>query len=230
MFRKLKQRLRRRRLGRLGIDVEQTLPLSALGEGGGAWSIVDQELNRDSIIYSVGVGTNISFDLAIAEKLGCDVHLFDPTPRSIDWVKSHTLPNTLHFHEYGLAGEDGDILFYPPRRERSSHFSPVRRGVKSDQSNTISAPVFRLQSIMQKLGHTHVDLLKVDIEGGEYDAIDDILASDIEVRQLAVEFHHCFKTIPIEKTVSAIAQLREAGFKLVYISPRTNEFTLFRSS
>jgi len=228
IFKKLKQRWRRRRLRRKGVDVELVMPMVLLGVGGGAWSIVDQPLDRRSVIYSFGVGTNITFDQAIAEKYACEVDLFDPTPRSIDWVNSRTLPNGLNFHEYGLAAEDGYIEFYPPRKSSSSHFSPVKRGLKADQGIKISAPVFRLQTIMDKLGDDHIDVLKIDIEGGEYEAIDDMLASGIEVRQLAVEFHHCFKTIPVERTVAVITALRRVGYKLVYISQRTNEFTLIK--
>ena len=44
--------------------------------------------------------------------------------------------------------------------------------------------------MMRDLGHDHLDVLKMDIEGAEYAVLDDMLQSDILPDQLLVEFHH----------------------------------------
>ena len=46
----------------------------------------DMKLNKDSIVYCVGAGEDISLDIEICDTYGCDVHIFDPTPRSITHV------------------------------------------------------------------------------------------------------------------------------------------------
>ena len=38
--------------------------------------------------------------------------------------------------------------------------------------------------IMAKLGHSSLDILKIDIEGAEYDVIEDMLSSGIRPRQV----------------------------------------------
>ncbi len=56
-----------------------------------------------------------------------------------------------------------------------------------------SVPVNRLQTIMQSLGHTHIDILKMDIEGHEWPFFHDILMRDepfVPFDQLSVEFHN----------------------------------------
>tara|TARA_E500000331_G_C17233233_1_gene703594 strand:- start:1205 stop:1933 length:729 start_codon:yes stop_codon:yes gene_type:complete len=50
---------------------------------GGFYLPKDMKLNKDSIVYCVGAGEDISLDIEISDKYGCDVHTFDPTPRSI---------------------------------------------------------------------------------------------------------------------------------------------------
>lgn len=50
-------------------------------------------------------------------------------------------------------------------------------------------PVRRLGTIMSELGHTRLDLLKMDIEGAEFAVVRDMLSSRIEVDQLVVEVH-----------------------------------------
>jgi hypothetical protein len=50
----------------------------------GGWFIPnDISLNENSIIYSAGVGEDISFDLMLQDKYNCNILLIDPTERSI---------------------------------------------------------------------------------------------------------------------------------------------------
>ena len=41
------------------------------------------KLNEDSIVYSGGVGEDISFDLKLQDKYNCNIFLIDPTQRAI---------------------------------------------------------------------------------------------------------------------------------------------------
>ena len=43
-------------------------------------------LNKDSIIYCVGAGEDITHDIEIAKKLDSNVYIFDPTPRAIKHI------------------------------------------------------------------------------------------------------------------------------------------------
>ena len=41
----------------------------------------------DIIVYSAGVGNDISFDIAVlSDYSNCKIFAFDPTPQSIEWV------------------------------------------------------------------------------------------------------------------------------------------------
>ena len=39
---------------------------------------------------------------------------------------------------------------------------------------------------------SRIDILKMDIEGAEYDVIDDIINSPVPIAQVLIEFHHRF--------------------------------------
>ena len=225
----LKQRLRRYNLQRKGVEVVRCETKRCYGGPVFGWVLDPSLLSIESIVYSVGVGSNVDFDLALVDSFGLTVHAFDPTPRSIDWVKQQDLPENFVFHELGLAAFDGEIDFYPPAKSTSSHFSPVNRyGHQSGQVERIRAPVRRLESIARDLGHGHIDLLKMDIEGGEYEVLEDLLATAIPIRQLLIEFHHMFKTIGLQQTLDAIENLKHAGFALIHISERSYEFSFRR--
>ena len=93
IFTKSKQRFRRHKLNQLGIE-PVSCKTSALYGGDHGWVVDKSLLNSDSVIYSVGVGANIDFDLELIDSLGVTVHAFDPTPRSVESVSyTHlTLP------------------------------------------------------------------------------------------------------------------------------------------
>ena len=58
----------------------------------------------------------------------------------------------------------------------------------SYSQESIKGEVKTLPSIMAMLGHDHVDLLKIDIEGAEHTVIDSILKTETLPSQLCVEF------------------------------------------
>ena len=158
MMRALKNAFRRMRLARKGVRVEGDYPKRWMN----GYMICPLGLDRNSVIYSVGVGRHISFDLALIESFGATVHAFDPTPGSIEWVRGQKLPEQFVFHDYGVAAYDGPFRFYPPRRAASAHFTSVPKTKRTDDTLCIEAPVFTLGAIMKKLGHDHLDLLLSD--------------------------------------------------------------------
>ena len=142
----------------------------------------------------------------------------------IDWVKKQDLPGEFKFFPIGLGSKDGEMEFFPPSRESSTHFSPIDR-YNNKNVETIKAPVKSLKSISQELGHKTIDILKMDIEGAEYDVIDNLKDQEVEINQILIEFHHMYKGISLEDTRSAIDKLNSLGFELFHISDRTYEFS-----
>lgn len=223
IFTKTKQRFRRRKLSNLGI-MPKDISTSKLYGGDHGWVVDYSRLNSESIVYSVGVGSNIDFDLALIDDIGLDVYAFDPTPRSIEWVNKQSLPKKFRFLPLGLGSSDGEMEFFPPSRESSTHFSPIDR-YSNKNVQTVKAPVKTLKSICKELNHTAIDLLKMDIEGAEYDVIDTLQQQDISINQILIEFHHMYKGIGLKDTLKAIGKLEELNFELFNISQRTYEFS-----
>ncbi len=177
MLKKFKNSVRRKRLEKSGIGVDIQIPIAMYGDGEGVWAVAPEGLDSNSVVFSFGIGRDLSFDLAMVEMHGAEVHAFDPTPASVEWVRAQTLPKGLTFHELGLADFDGDLEFLAPRKATSSHFTPVKRYHK-ESDDTCKAPVRKLGTIAKQLGHDHIDLLKIDIEGGEYSVISSMLRHD----------------------------------------------------
>jgi FkbM family methyltransferase len=197
-----------------------------LGSPYGGWTICPSKISPESIVYSFGIGHDISFDLSLIERFGMRVHAFDPTPGSLQWLDSQTLPQELSIHDFGLADFDGTARFSPP--ENPEHISHTILDRPPTAAKSIEVTVLRLETIMNRLGHRKIDLLKMDIEGAEYGVLKDIISSRLEIDQLLVEFHHRFETLTDDHTVEAVALLNSAGFKIFNISANGEEFSFIR--
>jgi len=208
--------------------VQVQLPLHLHGSTYGGWTIDPTGVNAESVVYSFGVGEDISFDLSLIETYGCHVYAFDPTPKSIAWVNRQDLPPQFHFFDYGISDYDGDVLFNPP--VNPDHVSYTLLARPETASVALQVPVYQLQTIMDLLGHARVDLLKLDVEGAEYAVLQQIGQLQVDITQLLVEFHHRFESVGWRQTEAAIKLLNQGGYKTFYVSPSGEEFSFIRTS
>lgn len=185
-------------------------------------------LDAGSIVYSCGIGRSVDFELQLVESHGFVVHAFDPTPSTAEWIDQFGLPEQIEFHPWAVAGEDGELKMYP-RLRRDGRPSDVMWTTDLRQAATEPATSFRaytIASLMEKLGHDRIDLLKIDIEGAEYDVLAEMLRSHALPAQILVEFHHRFAGIGKQKTLDCLDRLRSAGYQVVWISRTGREVSL----
>jgi FkbM family methyltransferase len=218
--------VRQRLKGHPRQSVQLELPLEVMGSEYGGYAVCPTGLDQQSVVYSFGVGEDVSFDLAMIERFGVTVHAFDPTPRSIEWVRGQQLPDRFRLHEYGLADRDTTVQFAPP--ENPDHISHTLLERKRASGKPIEVPVRCLRTITRELGHDRVDVLKMDIEGAEYGVIDDLIGSPLPISQILLEFHHHLEGVPLRTTERAIAKLNDAGYRIFHASGTGREFSFIR--
>jgi FkbM family methyltransferase len=176
-------------------------------------------LTPGAVCYCVGAGEDISFDLALAGELGCDVHTFDPTPRAIRYVNSlqPDLPKELTFHPWGVWARDEQMRFYAPKDPRHVSHSLVNLQKTAEY---FDAECKRLRTILNELGHPALRLLKLDIEGAEYQVIESMIADGIHPEAVAVEFDEIHAPLDADaesRIAGAIRRLVDAGYSLVAV-------------
>ena len=204
------------RINQIQKSNNQPLVPLKLGTDYGGWTVYTHLLKPNSIVYSFGIGEDISFDLALIQATGVSIHAFDPTPKSMKWLEqqSYIHPN---FHSYGvgLMDKDGVVEFtLPANPEHVSGSVFTASHLANDR--VIRVPMLCLNTIMSFLKHRHIDLLKMDIEGSEYPVIHNILKIGIKPTQLLIEFHHRFESLGIQKTIQAIQSLQAVGYEIFH--------------
>ncbi len=203
------------------------IPVDSFGNENASWTFYPEVLNEKSIVYSFGVGDDISFDLCLINKFDVQIYAFDPTPKSVDWLASQNITRQFVFHPIGLADFEGKAKFNPPKNP--DHISATMVSRPETQDMAYKVEVKTLKKIMQELGHRHIDLLKMDIEGAEYQVIDDMQSKNIKPGQILIEFHHRFKNIGAKKTLNAVKQLRNMGYLVFYISKTGEEISFIQA-
>ena len=92
--------------------------METLGTNYGGWCIpINAKLDNDSIIYSGGVGEDMSFDLKLEDKYKCKIFLIDPTYRAIKHYEE-----VKEFDTLVIELEQGNCLmqFYHSRWRRAN--------------------------------------------------------------------------------------------------------------
>ena len=189
------------------------------------WKYIPALLDRDSIVYSLGVGDSIDLDMDLIHHYSLTVHAFDPTPYSLEWVSGLELPDNFKFHPWAAAGEDGSLRLFRRvnKRGKKSVVMWTAEGDAGDDTDFIDAPAYTMATIMRKLGHERIDLLKVDVEGAEYAILEGLADVESPPAQLLVEYHHRFPGIGKQHTAASIEALRKLGYRIFAVSKTGRE-------
>jgi FkbM family methyltransferase len=195
----------------------------------GGFYICPDFLNENSIVYSFGIGEDVSFDNDIIRKHNCCVFGFDPTPKSIFFVKNNNVHDKFKFFEYGIGIKNEYVDFFLPINPEYVSGSVIKQK-NIDISNNICVQMKILKDIMNEFGHTHIDILKLDIEGSEYDVIENILNDKISITQIVIEFHDRFMENGSLKSKQTIDKLNSHGYEIFAISDSFEEISFINKS
>jgi FkbM family methyltransferase len=148
------------------------------------WTLVPS-LNTESFVISGGAGHDISFELELIELCGCPVVLLDPSLPGATTIENLVdRPRELIFLRQGLAADVGNRFLSKPEEnedKKSWQISESDKGIKHSFTS--------LQALLDHYNKKHIDFLKIDIEGFEYEVIEQILRDKISITQICVEIH-----------------------------------------
>jgi FkbM family methyltransferase len=207
------RRYKQRRDFQSRTHVESRSDLVFLGTPYGGWTVASGLLHPGSVCYLAGIGEDITFDLHLIARFGCTVHAFDPVPQSQRYAEISTVHEPrFHLHRFGLWSSDTVLEFHEP--ERRGYISHSATNLKRTEV-AFAAQVRSLRSVTSELGHSNIDLLKLSVEGSEYELIENLVSERIPVRMLAVEYA---QPAPLDRIESSIDHLRAAQFVLTDVT------------
>lgn len=126
------------------------------------------------IVYSFGISLDSSFEYAMLDLAGCEVHAFDPTVGGLAPRPKYNGMSSSPIATVASSLSANTKIF--PDDSKRVRFHKVALGVQTGPTNTFSLTE-NLFDIMKRLNHTYIDVIKIDIEGKEWEVFPNLFNS-----------------------------------------------------
>ena len=185
-----------------------------------------QGLAREATtVFDIGANAGIYSLATLAVQPEARVHAFEPTLEIADRLRDAVARNNLHglhVHECAVSSRDGEALLTQWRGEDGMNEGMNFLGAGADPSlSQTMVRTVRLDTFCAEAGITHIDLLKIDVQGHEDDVLEG--AADLLARR-AIGTIQMELNLPgngadaSSSTARSIARLADAGFS--FAAPR----------
>jgi FkbM family methyltransferase len=213
---KLRSALKRRwfeyRMSRVQVHAGPTI--LELGSDYGGWALPGEAIDASWTCYLVGAGGDVSLELELVSRYGASVRSFDAVADFVESALSDAgEPRLFSAHHAAVAVTDGPIRM---QRTHDPSSQSVSAAELYDSANYVELPGRTLSSLMGELGDARVELLKLDVEGSEYELLPTLDLCALGVRLFAAQLHH---NGTVRQAKRLIASLREQGYELVACRP-----------
>jgi hypothetical protein len=139
--------------------------------GDGGYVIVD-DLGKSDVLFSIGIGDNVSFDQK------CEIRLSKVV------LVDHTVPN-----------------FFPP----VGNFEIIREPLVPGRASKLGVTI---EELLEQHSEAEDYLLKIDIEGDEWEILNELESSDLlKFRQIIMEFHGLNEFVKLDQKLSVLQKL-----------------------
>lgn len=143
---------------------------------------LNYDLSERSIVFDLG-GYEGQWASDIFSKYLCAIYVFEPSLSYANNIKSRFSKNSqIKVFQYGLGKEDKRFLLYS-NDDASSVFK------KDGTPNEIE--IKKASSFIKNNSISSIDLMKINIEGGEYDLLEELIEEDTIrlIKNIQVQFH-----------------------------------------
>jgi FkbM family methyltransferase len=143
-------------------------------------------LNPASIVLDLG-GYHGHFALAINAKYGCRCQVFEVVPELCENIRAKCAGNPrIVVHEFGLAGATREETLF-----LAGEGSSTLADRSTDQRKIPVRMVAASPWLEANVRDQTIDLMKINIEGGEYELLEHLLSTgwSRRIRNIQVQFH-----------------------------------------
>ena len=154
-------------------------------DDGDATLRLDYPLDASSVVFDVG-GYRGDFADAIFKRFGCRVFIFEPVPEyHAHCLKRFSGNPAITCLNYGLAASTGSFLM-----KISEDASSFTRDIEAGR--TLRASVRGAIEAVDALGVETIDLIKINIEGGEFELLPAMIDSGLvrRTKYIQIQFHN----------------------------------------
>ncbi len=167
-----------------------------------------------STVIDVGCGHVAEFSVHLIERYGLRVFGVDPTRKHRPCLQALEARTQGRFRHLALAvaRDCGRVQFHESKYNESGSLLKEHANVRRDEIATYDVQVVDLPELVRRVAADRIDLLKLDLEGAEYELLAGITTDALApFEQLFVEFHHHCTDYAPHDTRRIVARLRSCG-------------------
>ena len=145
-------------------------------------SLFDFDLKQESIVFDVG-GFEGYYSKKIYDNYGCNIFIFEPHPLFYKKINNNFKGvSKVKLFNFGLSNRDFEINI-SDKGAGSSVMNDVKNGTK--------VQIRSITDFIYESGIKRIDLIKLNIEGSEYEVLDDLFNNKLIriIDNLLIQFH-----------------------------------------
>ncbi len=143
---------------------------------------LNYDLTETSVVFDLG-GYEGQWASDIFSMYRCEIHVFEPVAHFAQSIQQRFRHNSkIQVYGFGLGCKDADVEMRLAA-DGSSTFQSAGK--------ITAAKLFDVVDFLRGHGITNIDLMKINIEGGEYDLLERLIAAGViyRVKNIQVQFH-----------------------------------------
>jgi FkbM family methyltransferase len=143
---------------------------------------LDYDLDGNSLVFDLG-GYVGQWTSDIYSMYRCTIHVFEPVAEYAEGIRRRFSRNAdIHLHQFGLAG-CSQIASIGLDRDGSSILKPGRMVEEIE--------LVRASDFLEQNAIGQIDLMKINIEGAEYDLLEHLIQFGVvlRIKNIQVQFH-----------------------------------------
>jgi len=144
---------------------------------------INYDLNEDSIVFDIG-GYEGDWSSDILEKYNCNIYIFEPVKEYFDIIINKFKGNSkVRVFNFGISNKNEEVYISNSTASSSIHLVTGYEGEKIILKN--------INDFMESESLVKINLVKINIEGSEYDLLDNIIKMNKQSNflNLQIQFH-----------------------------------------
>lgn len=143
---------------------------------------LNYELNENSIVFDLG-GYKGEWAQKIYDKYGCNVYVFEPVNSFYNTIVDKFQKNEkIKIYNFGLSNNNS---------EETISIEGDSSSIFSSSGNIENILLKSFSEFIKETEIKNIDLMKINIEGGEFDLLDHLIKEDFikSIKNIQVQFH-----------------------------------------
>jgi len=146
---------------------------------------INYDLNSASIVFDIG-GYEGTWSEEIYNKYNCNLYIFEPIKKYYDLIyHKFNKFNNIKIYNFGFSNKDEEIKIYHSNDSSSIY----KKFINFHDIENIKLKNFCKFLINENI--KKIDLMKINIEGCEYDLLDHIIQNNLHlnIKNIQIQFH-----------------------------------------